>query len=75
MRIKSFKLFESFKSSNSNYETLKDVLQSELFDELDIETIPNPVHSFDEFGRGPKSNERAHNLPLMNILVSIDHSV
>ena len=54
MRIKSFKLFESFKSGNSNYEALKDVLQSELFDELDIETIPNPVHSFDEFGGEPR---------------------
>ena len=49
-RIKSYKLFESFKSSNSNYETLKDVLQSELFDELDIETIPNSVSGFDDFG-------------------------
>ena len=54
MRIKSFKLFESFKSGNSNYETLKDVLQSELFDELDIETIPNHGHSFDEFGGEPR---------------------
>ena len=48
MRIKSFKLFES--SVNSNYETLKDVLQSELFDELDIEIIPNSVSGFDGFG-------------------------
>jgi hypothetical protein len=54
MRIKSFKLFESFKSGNSNYETLKDVLQSELFDELDIETIPNSVSSFDEFSGQPR---------------------
>jgi hypothetical protein len=53
-KIKSYKLFESFKSDNSNYETLKDVLQSELFDELDIETISNPVHSFDEFGGEPR---------------------
>ena len=50
MRIKSFKLFESFKSGNSNYETLKDILQSELFDELDIEIIPNSVSGFDDFG-------------------------
>jgi hypothetical protein len=51
-KIKSFKLFESY--SNSNYETLKDVLQSELFDELDIETIPNPVQGFDEFDGEPR---------------------
>jgi hypothetical protein len=44
---------ESFEF-NSNYEILKDVLQSELFDELDIEIIPNPVHSFDEFGGEPR---------------------
>jgi hypothetical protein len=53
-KIKSYKLFESFKSDNSNYETLKDVLQSELFDELDIETIPNPVQGFDEFDVEPR---------------------
>jgi hypothetical protein len=37
-------------SINEDYETLKDILQSELFDEMNIETISKPVHAFKEFG-------------------------
>ena len=36
---------------NSNYEILKDVLQSELFDELDIEIISNSVIELDNLPR------------------------
>jgi len=53
MRIKSFKLFES-SDINLDYAHLKDILQSEVFDEFDIETIERDVRGFDDFDVQPQ---------------------
>jgi len=45
-KIKSYKLFES--SDNSDYLYLKDILQSVIFDELDIYPIERDVDKFED---------------------------
>jgi len=56
--IKSFKVFESnmvsIKDLNDDYQYLKDILQSELFDELNIQTIDRDIKGFDDFDEQPK---------------------
>jgi len=45
-KIKSYKLFES--SDNSDYLYLKDILQSVIFDDLDIYPIERDVDRFED---------------------------